>query len=318
MKDKKDKIYYFQEKSNDILDLQDELSAEEIGIYFILKAGYFKYAGELKKENANQRCKFFGDINKFNAMISKLFDEVDGLLVNNSWLSEINGIKALSEKRKVIAESRWKAEQDKIETKKKKVELKTEVNTTKENDIYKQLASMLLLVLEDKLQRRLKISNWDEEIKKLIEKDLSVRPNPIEDVKRAIQTIADNYGKNYFPVVQSGSALRQKFTMIENFVKRNTMTQPPQPNSISSSFDEKKNFYLENRNRIHPNLNEINDILNKIDNNQSKTKIIAYKAKTAFFVSNNANANLDLDEKLEKYFDLIVVIDYKTKEKYEL
>ena len=52
MKDKKDKIYYFQEKSNDILDLQDELTIEEIGIYLILKAGYFKYAGELKKENA--------------------------------------------------------------------------------------------------------------------------------------------------------------------------------------------------------------------------------------------------------------------------
>ena len=30
MKDKKDKIYYFQEKSNDILDLQDELTVEEI------------------------------------------------------------------------------------------------------------------------------------------------------------------------------------------------------------------------------------------------------------------------------------------------
>ena len=98
----------------------------------------------------------------------------------------------------------------------------------------------------------------------------------------------------------------------------NNYSQPLQPNSISSSFDEKKNFYLENRNRIHPNLNEINDILNKIDNNQSKTQIIAYKAKTAFFVSNNANANLELDDKLEKYFDLIVVVDYKTKEKYEL
>jgi uncharacterized protein YdaU (DUF1376 family) len=107
MKDKKDKIYYFQEKSNDILDLQDELTIEEIGIYFILKAGYFKYAGELKKENANQRCKFYGDINKFNAMISKLFDEVDGNLVNNSWLSEINGIKEVSKKRSENAKSRW-------------------------------------------------------------------------------------------------------------------------------------------------------------------------------------------------------------------
>jgi len=242
MKDKKDKIYYFQEKSNDILDLQDELSAEEIGIYFILKAGYFKYAGELKKENVNQRCKFFGDINKFNAMISKLFDEVDGLLVNNSWLSEVNGIKALSQKRKVIAESRWKAEQDKIETKKKKVELKTEVNTTKENDIYKQLAGGLLFILEEKLQRRLKFSNWDAEIRKLIEIDLSVRQNAVEDVKQAIQTIADNYGKNYFPIIQSATALREKFTKIEDYVKRNNspqkLTKDQQQDLINKQLEE--------------------------------------------------------------------------------
>jgi uncharacterized protein YdaU (DUF1376 family) len=107
MKDKKDKIYYFQEKSNDILDLQDELTIEEIGIYFILKAGYFKYAGEFKKENVCQRCKFFGNIEKINQMISKLFNEVDGNLVNNSWLSEINGIKEVSKKRSENAKSRW-------------------------------------------------------------------------------------------------------------------------------------------------------------------------------------------------------------------
>jgi hypothetical protein len=128
MKDKKDKIYYFQEKSNDILDLQDELTVEEIGIYFILKAGYFKYAGDLKKENANQRCKFFGDINKFNLMISKLFDKVDGLLVNKSWLSEVKGIKALSEKRKEIAESRWKTQQVKKEDKPSNNPKKLKVN----------------------------------------------------------------------------------------------------------------------------------------------------------------------------------------------
>lgn len=110
MKDKKDKIYYFQEKSNDILDLQDELKTEEIGIYFILKAGYFKYSGELTKENIYQRCKFFGDKIKMDSMISKLFDLQDGLLVNSNWLSEINSIKQLSEKRKQIAEKRWNDE----------------------------------------------------------------------------------------------------------------------------------------------------------------------------------------------------------------
>lgn len=110
MKDKKDKIYYFQEKSNDILDLQDDLTTEEIGIYFILKAGYYKYSGELTRENVYQRCKFFGDKAKMDLMVFKLFDLQDGLLVNSNWLSEINGIKQISKKRKEIAEKRWSEE----------------------------------------------------------------------------------------------------------------------------------------------------------------------------------------------------------------
>ena len=234
MKDKKDKIYYFQEKSNDILDLQDELTIEEIGIYFILKAGYFKYAGELKKENANQRCKFYGDINKFNAMISKLFDEVEGLLVNNSWLSEINGIKEVSKKRSENAKSRWdntKEPKPKPTTEKPK---ETQRISKETNPIYKKLSDGLLFVLEAKLQRKLSSRNWEDEIKKLIEKDLSVRQNPIEDVKHAIQTIANNYGKEYFPVIQSAKSLREKFTKIEEYVKRNSQSK----NNQSSALDQ--------------------------------------------------------------------------------
>lgn len=234
MKDKKDKIYYFQEKSNDILDLQDELTIEEIGIYFILKAGYFKYAGELKKENANQRCKFYGDINKFNAMISKLFDEVEGLLVNNSWLSEINGIKEVSKKRSENAKSRWdntKEPKPKPDTEKPE---ETQRISKETNPIYKKLSDGLLFVLEAKLQRKLSSRNWEDEIKKLIEKDLSVRQNPIEDVKQAIQTIANNYGKEYFPVVQSAKSLKEKFTKIEDYVKRNSQSK----NNQSSALDQ--------------------------------------------------------------------------------
>ena len=234
MKDKKDKIYYFQEKSNDILDLQDELTIEEIGIYFILKAGYFKYAGELKKENANQRCKFYGDINKFNAMISKLFDEVEGLLVNNSWLSEINGIKEVSKKRSENAKSRWDNTKEPKPNPIPENPKETQLVLKETNPIYKKLSDGLLFVLEAKLQRKLPTKNWEDEIKKLIEKDLSVRQNPIEDVKQAIQTIANNYGKEYFPVIQSAKSLREKFTKIEDYVKRNSQGK----NNQSSALDQ--------------------------------------------------------------------------------
>lgn len=109
----KDKIYYFQEKSNDILDLQDEFSPEEIGIYFILKAAYFKYSGELREDNLCQRCKFFGDKNKLAAVSKKIFITAEGLLINNSWLSEINDIKVRSEKRRLAANERWSNEDKK-------------------------------------------------------------------------------------------------------------------------------------------------------------------------------------------------------------
>ncbi len=109
----KDKIYYFQEKSNDILDLQDDFTSEEIGIYFILKAAYFKYAGEIKKDNICQRCKFFGDKTLLNKMVEILFEEQEDLLVNKSWLDDIRDIKERSKKRKEAAEQRWKKEKQK-------------------------------------------------------------------------------------------------------------------------------------------------------------------------------------------------------------
>ena len=102
------------------------------------------------------------------------------------------------------------------------------------NPIYKKLSDGLLFVLEAKLQRKLPTKNWEDEIKKLIEKDLSVRQNPIEDVKQAIQTIANNYGKEYFPVIQSAKSLKEKFTKIEDYVKRNSQGK----NNQSSALDQ--------------------------------------------------------------------------------
>lgn len=130
----KDKIYYFQEKSNDILDLQDEFTAEEIGIYFILKAAYFKYFGDLKKDNLCQRCKYFGDKDKLTAMVSKLFEVKEDLLINNVWLSEINNIKEKSEKRKEAANERWTKEKGKQNGSKTEAKRKQTISKDEAND----------------------------------------------------------------------------------------------------------------------------------------------------------------------------------------
>ena len=111
---------------------------------------------------------------------------------------------------------------------------KTQSVLEETNPIYKKLSDGLLFVLEAKLQKKLSSKNWEDEIKKLIEKDLSVRQNPIEEVKQAIQTIANNYGKEYFPVIQSAKSLREKFTKIEDYVKRNSQCK----NNQSSALDQ--------------------------------------------------------------------------------
>ena len=70
-----------------------------------------------------------------------------------------------------------------------------------------------------------------------------------EDVKRAIQTIADNYGKDYFPVIQSAKTLREKFTKIEDYVKRNNspqkLTKDQQQDLINKQLEE---MYANNQN----------------------------------------------------------------------
>lgn len=104
------------------------------------------------------------------------------------------------------------------------------------NPIYKQLTDGLHLILEQKLQKAIKTTRWEDEIRKLIEIDLKIRQNPIQDVKQAIQAIANNYGKDYFPVIQSASSLREKFIKIENYINRgskgNDFSAHDQYNSI--------------------------------------------------------------------------------------
>jgi len=85
------------------------------------------------------------------------------------------------------------------------------------------LADGLIFVLEAKMNKKLPASSqrsYAEEIRKLIEIDLKVRAEAKDDVKRAIQAIGNNYGKDYFPVIQSGGSFREKFVKIEDYLKR--------------------------------------------------------------------------------------------------
>lgn len=118
---------------------------------------------------------------------------------------------------------------------KKEKELK---NDKKENK-YLDICDGFIEIMKEKQNKTFTDSNlegWRREIRLLIDNDLINRENPLQDVVSVIQAISDNYGKDYFPIIQSGKSLRRKFTNIENYIKRNNK------NNYSLDFSDLSNF----------------------------------------------------------------------------
>ena len=108
-------------------------------------------------------------------------------------------------------------------TKRQQIEQQKDINNNDNNvnnnkndnkTIYQELAEGLKFVLEAKLNRSIRITNWNRDIRLLITEDLKPRSSPIDDVKRCIQAIADHYGKEYFPTTLSAGSFRKKFAKI--------------------------------------------------------------------------------------------------------
>lgn len=203
---------------------------EDLKNHIIKKSGFLIYTDYwekyFSKMSGEQVKEVFKIIFHFNLTFEIL--KTDDLAIEMVVATIIDNIKRDATKRakQAVASSengKLGGRPSKIKAKHKQNKSKTEIEEI--NPIYKKLSEGLLIVLENKLQRKLPSSNWLKEIQKLIEIDLQMRTNPIDDVRRAIQTIADNYGKEYFPVIQSGSSLREKFTKIEDYVKRNNSPQ---------------------------------------------------------------------------------------------
>jgi len=94
-------------------------------------------------------------------------------------------------------------------------------NKNNENNIYQELAEGLKFVLENKLNKKISLGRgWSDEIRKLIVIDLKDRKDAVKDVKNAINAISDNYGKEFFAVIESAKSLRAKFSKIENYLAR--------------------------------------------------------------------------------------------------
>jgi hypothetical protein len=77
-------------------------------------------------------------------------------------------------------------------------------------------------ILGRKLNRNIATSNWNKEIKLIVNNDLKIRgeQQAKQDLIRCIQAIENHYGKEYFPIIQSAKSLREKFIKIENYLER--------------------------------------------------------------------------------------------------
>jgi len=83
------------------------------------------------------------------------------------------------------------------------------------------MAKSLKDIIEKKLSRKVSSNDWQKQIKLTI-KDLAVRgeEKAKQDIIKCIQAIEDHFGKDYFPVIQSASSLREKFAKIENYLAK--------------------------------------------------------------------------------------------------
>jgi hypothetical protein len=96
------------------------------------------------------------------------------------------------------------------------------------------IAKSLKDIIEKKLSRKITSTNWPKQIK-LIISDLAVRgeEKAKQDIIKCIQAIEDHFGKDYFPVIQSASSLREKFVKIENYL---TKTPENKKNKLDDEF----------------------------------------------------------------------------------
>lgn len=91
------------------------------------------------------------------------------------------------------------------------------------DDFHFEMANSLGDFIETSKQINIKPTQrktWANDIRLLMTRDISMREDVKGDVIKAIQAVIDHTGKQYFPIIQSGSAFREKFSKIEAAVER--------------------------------------------------------------------------------------------------
>ena len=112
---------------------------------------------------------------------------------------------------------------------------------------YKTLSSNLANIIQKhkKINNKSNVSNWVKPIRLLIEKDLNVDGTKIKDRVKRVQSALDWYEENaykdkYTVVIESGEALREKFTKLENAINREKESKPK--GNYEGAFDNNHHY----------------------------------------------------------------------------
>lgn len=86
------------------------------------------------------------------------------------------------------------------------------------NKQYIELVNILRTNLEQKKNgRKINIKGWYDHIRKMVEVDKI----GVDEIKKALDWYFKHFGEMYIPVIESASSLREKFSKLENAIKRN-------------------------------------------------------------------------------------------------
>jgi hypothetical protein len=212
----------------DSLDILDKLSDEQAGKLF--KAIHFyQKKQEIPKLDFALDLVFTSFLNQFKRDDEsyKITCEARKLAGSKGGKQKLANASNCKQKVANLADSESKSKSEsKSESKSKSKNVSEELinhNHKSELDLFcDEMVISFKEILGRKLNRNIAISNWNKEIKLIINNDLKIRgeQQARQDLIRCIQAVENHYGKEYFPVIQSAKSLREKFIKIENYLER--------------------------------------------------------------------------------------------------
>lgn len=155
-----DNIFYYQEKTQQILDLTLKYNFEEIGFFSIFKATYFLHKGKIPCDKLFQFCRVFDRQNEFKNWVENFAEIKNGFYKKKDFDLEIKSIEDKSKSKRDNANSR-KDRQKEIDTN-VPTDVDTNVDTNGVAKTIKQQNNKTLILEQEKIKQQNIENNFNE------------------------------------------------------------------------------------------------------------------------------------------------------------